>query len=344
MADNPATGPATTQDHGEAIAGMMDQNGHIPIETTEALESQPEQDNQEAEVEAQAETETPDPEPEIEAEAAPAEEEAEVEVEEAEAEPEEEEEPEFHTITVDGEELKVSLDALREGHMRLTDYRNKTTELAQDRQRFGEAVEATKTGLMQQLGEANQLVETLKTQVGQETEDLDRILAEEGIDAFTLAKHRNDKRVDAVKAAEAEQGKLVQQRQAEFHQQAQEYRAAEHKKVGEWWPEYGDPKTTQKSWDELTDYLTGHGYTPEFLQQNFVESRLVKIARKAMLYDKAQAAKPEVRKALAQTPKKAKPGTSRRQSASGDAFKANLSRAQKSGSLHDYGKLFENDF
>ena len=92
----------------EALLGIMDTEGEIPEEKAEAEEAQPTEEE-----ESQPETEDESFEEETEEE----DEEEEVEESEEESEePEGEEEEELYAVTVNGEEVAVSLDELLSGY------------------------------------------------------------------------------------------------------------------------------------------------------------------------------------------------------------------------------------
>ena len=98
--------PGSVREAQEALLGLMDTDGEIPEEKPKAEEAQPTEEE-----ESQPETEDESFEEETE-------EEAEEESEEESEEPEGEEEEELYAVTVNGEEVAVSLDELLSGYSR----------------------------------------------------------------------------------------------------------------------------------------------------------------------------------------------------------------------------------
>ena len=109
--------PGSVREAQEALLGLMEPEEEKPKEEeaqpTEEEESQPEQEDESLEEESEEEEE---PEGEEESE-----------------ETEGEEEEELYAVTVNGEEVAVSLDELLSGYSRQSDYTRKTQEIAGDR-------------------------------------------------------------------------------------------------------------------------------------------------------------------------------------------------------------------
>lgn len=125
----------------------------------------------------------------------------------------------------------------------------------------------------------------------------------------------------AMKAEEDAQANFVQ------------FRAAENAKLVETIPELQD-EGKRKAFDaEISGFLTGLGYSREEIVR--ASARDISIARKAMLYDRAQAARDKAEKAPGQPPKVERPGTAERRDGKGERKAADLNRLAKSGRVED---------
>lgn len=83
--------------------------------------------------------------------------------------------------------------------------------------------------------------------------------------------------------------KAAAQRAENAHKEA---RRVEHEKLAKAHPDhFGKPDLAQKTYDELADYLVNKQGVPADRIPNIYESFVVSVALKAMLYDKAQAAR-----------------------------------------------------
>lgn len=96
----------------------------------------------------------------------------------------------------------------------------------------------------------------------------------------------------------------------------QDNKRAEHEKLSKAYPEYfGKPDVAQKTYDELAEYLVTKQGVPADRIPNIYESFVVGVALKAMLYDKAQAARASATTqqsptTATQTPRRIAPGAS----------------------------------
>lgn len=95
----------------------------------------------------------------------------------------------------------------------------------------------------------------------------------------------------------------------------QDTKRAEHEKLAAKLPEhFGKPDVAQKTYDQLSEYLAKNGVPAERIP-NIYESYVVEVALKAMLYDKAQAARASAATqqpptTATQTPRRIAPGAS----------------------------------
>ena len=71
----------------------------------------------------------------------------------------EEDETEYFAVKVDGEELQVTFDELRNGYQRDADYRRKTMALSEDRKAFDAEREQEKAKIDQVVNELSSFIE-----------------------------------------------------------------------------------------------------------------------------------------------------------------------------------------
>lgn len=97
----------------------------------------------------------------------------------------------------------------------------------------------------------------------------------------------------------------------------QDTKRAEHEKLAAKLPEhFGKPDVAQKTYDQLAEYLVKNGVPADRIP-NIYESYVVEVALKAMLYDKAQAARASATTqqpptTATQTPRRIAPGASQK--------------------------------
>ena len=158
----PPPGGSIAEAH-EALLGIMDTEGEIPEEKAEAEEAQP--------------TEEEESQPETEDESFEEESEEEEEAEEAEEESEEtegEEEEELYAVTVNGEEVAVSLDELLSGYSRQSDYTRKTQEVANDRKEIESLQQQYNSEIQQIQQERQQYAQALTNIIENQSGELER--------------------------------------------------------------------------------------------------------------------------------------------------------------------------
>lgn len=144
--------------------------------------------------------------------------------------------------------------------------------------------------------------------------------------------------VEGARQYEAQQ---AQQRQAK---EFESFKAAEHQKLATALPAYFGPGKAQQTYDELGDYLGKIGFTKDQIDAT-ADSRLIAIAHKSMLYDKAQAAlkkgagkqaPTQTQQATAtQTPRRIVPGARTGQPTQSDAVRQAEKRLRSGETLTD---------
>lgn len=297
----------------------------------EAQELETVQDNAEeadAEYEAEAEDEESDPDEEYDTE-----------------EVIEQELPDDLTIKVklDGEETEVTLDELRKGYSRYSDYTRKTQALAEERKSFQSEAEA----IRMERAQYAELLPVLKAQLEMQSEaepDWDNLYNEDPIEAARLERHwrkSHEERAAKLHAVEIEQKRVAEETAKEQTRALTEFVEAERAKLPEVIPEWKDEGTMQSEAKELREWALNNGFSERDLGA-LVQATHVSILRKAMMFDKGQK---KVEKVKAQPKKVARivrPGSSGTQVAtrSTDVKKASQ-RLARTGRIADAAALLD---
>ena len=313
----------------EAILSLLEPEEEKPqeeeTEPTEVEESQPEEEDESFEEEEEEESE-----------------------EEDESEPaDEEDDEELYAVTVDGEEVGVSLDELMKGYSRQSDYTKKTQQVAEDRREMESLQEKYNSEIAQIQAERNQYVQMLGNIVQQSSGELEKFT---NVDWQSLKE--NDpieyvtKREEYREAQEKIQGIQQQQAQAQRAQQVEMSRARatmlqeERGKLVEVLPEMGSDEARPGKVKELQTYALGQGFTQEELD-GLIDHRSVIVLEKARKYDEMQKANPKAKK-LKNKPRviRSGSGTTKKDSLKSKRTEQ-MKRLQQSGHVDDAVSLFE---
>ncbi len=266
----------------------------------------------------QGEEEGAEIDPEEEAEDAPAE------------NPEEEQDPDENpeekdpvaefTVKIDGKEQKVTADELIKGYQRTADYTRKTQEAAELRKTANAELEAAKSERAHYQQNLERLQHMIQQSAPQEpdwvqlaTENPAEYVRQQALFAQYRARQQ---------ALESERQQLTEREQAEQERVAQQARSEEKVKLLDAIPEWKDAKRLKADKAALQDFASSVGFTPEDID-TVDDHRVLVILRKAMLYDKAVAAR-SLRPVQPIGPKSATPGAPATRSTVG-----NLARAQQ---------------
>ena len=324
----------TTAEAGNKILSMWDSEEQTASEVTETPVDETEvEETQEAE--------------EVEEEAPESEEEGQAE-EETEEEVTEEEEYEVvaeedlkYTIKVDGEELEVGIDELKNGYQRQADYTRKSQALAEQR-KGTEQIQSERMQLEQERQMYANGLQMLQEQQSAKLTDFDNVeweaLKQEDPYQYMIKKDEYRDAQERVNNLVAEQ-QMVQQEQA---QQAQQARAhfvqQEYARLVNALPEWNDKESTIKK--DVQEYATSVGFRPEEISQ-LADHRSVLIIKKAMEYDKLTTKVSPKKKAVKKVPKVQKAGRGNsKEDAATEAIKKKRARLQKSGKQDDAASIF----
>ena len=259
--------------------------------------------------------------------------------EDSEAEEDEEyeqvEEPTY-TVRSGGKNESVTLDELKSGYQKGSDYTQKTQELSKNRKEFDterHAIVQERLQYQNALGQFQQMLAENKQQYDQ----IDwQTLAEEDPTTYVLKQQERKELQDREGQVAMEQERM----QATQQQEAQRQRNALLQDEGEYmvqtFPDWIDPDKKSKMSQRWTDYALTQGYNEGDMNQ-ITDHRSFKILDKAMKYDAIQK---KTLKKTSKVPKTVKSGNSQsRSSGKPGTLKTHMKQLRKTGKLDDAAQL-----
>ena len=239
------------------------------------------------------------------------------------------------TIEVDGEEKTI--EELRSGFLRQKDYTRKTQELAESRK----AVEAKDQEIERERAEYAQLLPAMAERIQQAAEqepdwdtlyDTDPVMAAK---AERQWRKEQEARTAQLQAVQAEQQRMQQIAAQKQEQMQQSYLEQQRHILPDIIPEWRDKKVAATEATQIRDFLLGEGFSEQDVS-GMSNATLVKLARKAMLYDRGETRANEV-KAKPKKPrtKTLKSGSRASQPKRTSAAQEAQNRARKTGRVND---------
>ena len=299
----------------EKISGLLNpkQDNQVPETNTEPSESTPEkQEVQESQSES---NETPEQESEN--------------TETTEETPTELETPELHRVKVQGQELEVSLDELKAGYSRDSDYRQKTHTLGMEKR----DLETQKNSLRQtydnRLSELNDLISTADQFVQQKQggQDLAKLYQEDPTEAARLDfQLRQEKQhIESLKST----ARQAQNKQYETYLETQKELAAT--KI----PEFSDPNKADSFKLNMRNTLRDYGFNDQEIG-SLADHRFLMVAKDAMSFKSQKDKRPIVSKKVANAPKVLKAGVAKSNVSSGrEEVRNKIKTLRKTGHIRD---------
>jgi hypothetical protein len=206
------------------------------------------------------------------------------------------------TVEVDGEEITV--EELKRGNLRHRDYTRKTQELAEARREMAAQYEEIERERAQYAQMLPALQERLQQPVEQEPDwdtlyDTDPTMAAK---AERQWRKQQEERAAQLEAVQAERQRMAQLEQQRVEQMQAQYFEQQRQILPEIIPEWRDTSVASKEAKDIRSFLLNEGFTEQDVN-GLTNATLVKLARKAMLYDKGQTRATEAK----QKPKTQKP-------------------------------------
>jgi len=335
--------PQTAVPDGNAQEGGLIEAQNALLKLQEPVEETPETEEGQP-------TEEEESQPEEEDESLEEEEEEESE-EEDESEPaDEEDDEELYAVTVDGEEVGVSLEELMRGYSRQSDYTKKTQQVAEDRREMESLQEKYNSEIAQIQAERNQYVDALNRVVQNTSSELDKYsdidwVALKESDPIEYVTRRDEYREaqDNIKKIQEEQVAASRRQQFAQKQNYEQVVSAERGKLVEFIPEFADDSKRKAIVDSIQSYAITQGFTSDELD-NLVDHRSVVVLDKARKYDEVQKANPKAKK-LKNKPRVIRSGSGTTKK---DSLKSKrtikMKRLKQSGHVDDAASLLEDMF
>ena len=298
----------------EKISGLLNPKDQQETETkAEPSESNPE--TQEVQ-ESQVESETA---PEQETENTEVTEETQTELEE----------PNLHRLKVNGQEIEVSLDELKAGYSRDSDYRQKTHTLSLERKDLENQKNSLRQSYDSRLAELNDTIATADAFVRQQQggQDLQRLYEEDPAAAARLD-FQLRQQSDAIEDMKAKAREAQQKQYDDFLATQKELAAT---KI----PEFADPNKADTFKLNMRNTLRDYGFNDQEIG-SLADYRFLMVAKDAMSYKSLKDKKPIVQKKVANAPKVVKSGVAKSNTSSGrENIRNKISKLRKTGNLGD---------
>jgi len=272
------------------------------------------------------------------------------EAEEAEEESEEtegEEEEELYAVTVNGEEVAVSLDELLSGYSRQSDYTRKTQEIAGDRKEMETLQQQYNSEIAQIQQERQQYMDALTNVMQGSMGELEKFatvdwnaLRENDPIEYVTTREQYREAQEKIQGLQNEQARAAQTQQAQMQKAQQEMLQVEKGKLVEALPDWGVPDKQKEIATGLQSYAKEQGFTADELD-SLIDHRSILVLLKAQKYDQLQ--KSDVKsKKLRNKPKVIRAGQGRSSSDNTKSKRtAQMKRLRGTGHIDDASTLLE---
>ena len=316
----------------EALLSLLDPEEEKPqteeAQPTEEEESQPLEEDESFEEESEEEEEA---------------EEAEEESEETEGE----EEEELYAVTVNGEEVGVSLDELLSGYSRQSDYTRKTQEIANDRKEMESLQQQYNSEIAQIQQERQQYMDALTNVMQGSMGELEKFanvdwnaLRENDPIEYVTTREQYREAQEKIQGLQNEQARAAQTQQAQMQKAQQEMLQVEKGKLVEALPDWGEPEKQKELATNLQSYAKEQGFTADELN-SLIDHRSILVLLKAQKYDQLQKSNVKSKK-LKNKPKVIRAGSGTSTTKSDKSKRAaQMKRLRGTGHIDDASTLLE---
>ena len=200
---------------------------------------------------------------------------------------------ELYKLTVNGQEVEVTLDELRKGYSRQQDYTQKTEKLSQDRKsvdqlkneftRQSEEAKIKRDQYEQQLQLLNQQLQGNEPNV-----DMDQLYRDDPAE-YVRYKAEQDRRKELLQASIQEQERIRSEKKVESDKNYQSYLSEQRNLLSKKLPIYADKDKGPEFVKNLTNFAKEIGYSEQEISQ-LVDHRAVMMLANAYRYDKLKKA------------------------------------------------------
>tara|TARA_Y100001972_G_scaffold83906_1_gene102091 strand:+ start:1505 stop:2488 length:984 start_codon:yes stop_codon:yes gene_type:complete len=310
----------TVQGAADKISGLLNpQEGQSePEKTQPAPQEQTEPVKTEPVAEEVSKSETEEAKPEAES--------SETQTETEQTEEQEIQKPSLHRVKVQGQELEVSLDELKSGYSRDSDYRQKTHALAEERRMLDDQKTSLSQSYDGKLKELTDLIGAAESYIGQSSkEDLQKMYEEDPTQAAKIDFQQRQQRESF--------NKLKQQAEVVKLQQYNQYLDEQKRLAATKIPEYSDPVKGVTFKNQMKQSLSEYGFNDQEIG-SLADHRFLMVLRDAMEYRNLKS-KPVTNKKVTTAPKVVKSGTPKMEDSKRAAVKQKIGRLRRSGKIND---------
>ena len=238
-------------------------------------------------------------------------------------------EPELHRVKVQGQELEVSIDELKAGYSRDSDYRQKTHSLGLEKKDLESQKNSFRQTYDNRLSELNDLIATADGYIGQQqgSKDLQKLWDEDPTSASRLDYQLREqkKQIDGVKT------KANEARTMQYN----EYLEAQKQLAAAKIPEFSDPEKSDHFKTNMRTTLKGYGFNDGEIG-TMADHRFLMVIKDAMSYKSQTDKRPIVQKKVANAPRVVKSGIAKSSASSGrEGIRNKIGRLKKTGHLKD---------
>ena len=259
-------------------------------------------------------------------EAKPEAESSETQTETEQTEEQEIQKPSLHRVKVQGQELEVSLDELKSGYSRDSDYRQKTHALAEERRMLDEQKTSLSQSYDGKLKELTDLIGAAESYIGQSSkEDLQKMYEEDPTQAAKIDFQQRQQRESF--------NNLKQQAEVVKLQQYNQYLDEQKRLAATKIPEYSDPVKGVTFKNQMKNTLSEYGFNDQEIG-SLADHRFLMVLRDAMEYKNLKS-KPVTNKKVTTAPKVVKSGTPKMEDSRRAAVKQKIGRLRRSGKIND---------
>ena len=243
--------------------------------------------------------------------------------------------PETFSIKVNGENVDVTLNDLKQSFSGQKYIQQGMKQAAEQRKQAEEAF----NGLNQQREQLNQLMQQVEQQgvISQPTPPSKELLSADPLGYIEAdATYR-----EQMGAYQTQQQQIGQQQQAMQQAQGQAHQAHLQSQMAELQqaiPDFSDAKKAPKMKERLVKQGMAEGYTAEEIG-GIVDHRAMKVLHKAMLYDQMMEGGSDVQAKLKKARPLMKAGTKKQPTSDAKKQRQQMSKLKKTGSIHDAAKL-----
>jgi len=238
------------------------------------------------------------------------------------------EKPNLHRVKVQGQELEVTLDELKAGYSRDSDYRQKTHSLSLERKQIEEEKNVLRQQYDMKLRELNEAIASAESLTRQQLDpaELQKLYEEDPAQAakYDFQLRQQQEKINQTKL------KANQAAQAQYNAYLAEQRRLAQERI----PEFSDPVKSEGFKSGIKSTLKTYGFSDQEIA-SLADHRMLMVIKDAMSYRGLKNSKPIVQKKIANAPKIIKPGIAKSENSKRIDVRNKISKLKKSGRIED---------